>query len=127
MGLQKLPVRVAEGEAMQFLTERAMQWQERAKTALSHPAIKEVLDGAKNEVELISAAGEKPVSQAMVQAVFMHHLLRVRKTKNEGGELEIQEGSDLLECTEEMGGRSPESTLSNVSSHVCFFPVYCYP
>ncbi|XP_055932115.1 lysine-specific demethylase 5A-like [Argiope bruennichi] len=34
MALQKLPVRLAEGEALQCLTERGMAWQDRAKQAL---------------------------------------------------------------------------------------------
>ena len=81
MALQKLPVRVAEGEAMQFLTERAMNWQERAKTALSRPEIKSVIDRAKSEVEKMTTAGDKTVSTAIAQTVFMHHLLRVSKVR----------------------------------------------
>ena len=35
MSLQKLPVRLPEGEALQCLTERAMAWQDRARQALA--------------------------------------------------------------------------------------------
>ena len=35
VSLQKLPVRLAEGEALQCLTERAMAWQDRARQALA--------------------------------------------------------------------------------------------
>ncbi|XP_076331157.1 lysine-specific demethylase 5A-like isoform X4 [Tachypleus tridentatus] len=35
MSLQKLPVRLVEGEALQCLTERAMSWQDRARHALA--------------------------------------------------------------------------------------------
>jgi histone demethylase JARID1 len=35
VSLQKLPVRLAEGEALQCLTERAMAWQDRARNALA--------------------------------------------------------------------------------------------
>ncbi|KAF6031961.1 KDM5A [Bugula neritina] len=34
VSLQKLPVRLAEGEALQCLTERAMAWQDKAKQVL---------------------------------------------------------------------------------------------
>lgn len=35
VSLQKLPVRLPEGEALQFLTERAMNWQDRARQFLA--------------------------------------------------------------------------------------------
>ena len=35
VSLQKLPVRLPEGEALQFLTERAMNWQDRARNFLT--------------------------------------------------------------------------------------------
>ncbi|CAH4036696.1 unnamed protein product [Pieris brassicae] len=35
--LQKLPVRLAEGEALQCVTERAMAWQDKARSILSSP------------------------------------------------------------------------------------------
>ena len=39
MALQKLPVRLPEGEALQCLTERAINWQGRAKEALETPEV----------------------------------------------------------------------------------------
>lgn len=36
MALQRLPVRLAEGEALQCLTERAMAWQDGAKALLAY-------------------------------------------------------------------------------------------
>jgi len=59
MSLQKLPVRVPEGEALQFLTERAMNWQDRAKHALEHEEIQRVMNDVKREAEM--AAGDKPL------------------------------------------------------------------
>lgn len=35
VSLQRLPIRLPEGEALQCLTERAMNWQDRARTALA--------------------------------------------------------------------------------------------
>ncbi|XP_025106262.1 lysine-specific demethylase 5A-like isoform X3 [Pomacea canaliculata] len=39
VSLQKLPVRLAEGEALQCLTERAMAWQDRARQMLTTPEL----------------------------------------------------------------------------------------
>uniref|UniRef100_A0A8C5AM20 [histone H3]-trimethyl-L-lysine(4) demethylase n=1 Tax=Gadus morhua TaxID=8049 RepID=A0A8C5AM20_GADMO len=43
MALQKLPVRLPEGEALQCLTERAINWQGRAKEALETPEVQRAL------------------------------------------------------------------------------------
>ncbi|KAI4904891.1 hypothetical protein NFI96_011591 [Prochilodus magdalenae] len=43
VALQRLPVRLPEGEALQCLTERAINWQGRAKQALETPEIQGVL------------------------------------------------------------------------------------
>lgn len=43
VALQRLPVRLPEGEALQCLTERAITWQGRAKEALETPELQEVL------------------------------------------------------------------------------------
>ncbi|GFG38653.1 hypothetical protein Cfor_01675 [Coptotermes formosanus] len=57
VSLQKLPVRVPEGEALQCLTERAMNWQDRARQALATE-------------ELASALAKLSVlSQKLVEAV----------------------------------------------------------
>ena len=39
MWLQKLPVRLAEGEALQCVTERAMAWQDAARALLASPLL----------------------------------------------------------------------------------------
>lgn len=43
VALQRLPVRLPEGEALQCLTERAINWQGRAKEALETPELQRVL------------------------------------------------------------------------------------
>lgn len=43
VSLQKLPVRLAEGEALQCLTERAMAWQDRARQMLTMPELASAL------------------------------------------------------------------------------------
>uniref|UniRef100_A0AAR2IQ94 [histone H3]-trimethyl-L-lysine(4) demethylase n=1 Tax=Pygocentrus nattereri TaxID=42514 RepID=A0AAR2IQ94_PYGNA len=44
VALQRLPVRLPEGEALQCLTERAINWQGRAKQALETPEIQGLLE-----------------------------------------------------------------------------------
>uniref|UniRef100_A0A8C8IC36 [histone H3]-trimethyl-L-lysine(4) demethylase n=1 Tax=Oncorhynchus tshawytscha TaxID=74940 RepID=A0A8C8IC36_ONCTS len=44
VALQRLPVRLPEGEALQCLTERAITWQGRAKEALDSPEIQGALE-----------------------------------------------------------------------------------
>ncbi|XP_069785350.1 lysine-specific demethylase 5C isoform X2 [Narcine bancroftii] len=44
VALQKLPVRLPEGEALQCLTERAIMWQDRARRAMAAREVATVLD-----------------------------------------------------------------------------------
>ncbi|XP_044065606.1 lysine-specific demethylase 5C isoform X1 [Siniperca chuatsi] len=44
VALQRLPVRLPEGEALQCLTERAITWQGRAKEALETPELQQALE-----------------------------------------------------------------------------------
>ena len=141
MSLQKLPVRIAEGEALQFLTERAMNWQDRTKIALSHPEIQRISDCVKRDIEQT----EKQVTHLL----FLQRLLAVQKVihiKNENqlkeeNELELKERLSIksepidinslavqsletkaffaepgLECTEEMCNGSPGSKETFKSS-----------
>ena len=43
VSLQKLTVRLPEGEALQCLTERAMAWQDRTRTLLARSELREAL------------------------------------------------------------------------------------
>uniref|UniRef100_A0A672RHX7 [histone H3]-trimethyl-L-lysine(4) demethylase n=1 Tax=Sinocyclocheilus grahami TaxID=75366 RepID=A0A672RHX7_SINGR len=51
VALQKLPVRLPEGEALQCLTERAINWQGRAKQALDTPEVQRALERLQQETE----------------------------------------------------------------------------
>ena len=51
VSLQKLTVRLPEGEALQCLTERAMAWQDRARTLLATQELSSVLDKQGREEE----------------------------------------------------------------------------
>ncbi|XP_014478627.1 PREDICTED: lysine-specific demethylase 5A isoform X2 [Dinoponera quadriceps] len=73
VSLQKIPIRVPEGEALQCLTERAMNWQDRARQALATEEISSVV--AKLSVmsqKLVEAAArektEKIISSELKKA-----------------------------------------------------------
>ncbi|XP_015108765.1 lysine-specific demethylase lid [Diachasma alloeum] len=73
VSLQKIPIRLPEGEALQCLTERAMNWQDRARQALATEEISSVL--AKLSVlsqKLVEAAArektEKIISSELKKA-----------------------------------------------------------
>uniref|UniRef100_A0A4W4H236 [histone H3]-trimethyl-L-lysine(4) demethylase n=1 Tax=Electrophorus electricus TaxID=8005 RepID=A0A4W4H236_ELEEL len=71
VSLQKLPVRLPEGEALQCLTERAMSWQDRARQALATDELSSAL--AKLSVlsqRLLSSTG-LPASFAMTLVIWL--------------------------------------------------------
>ncbi|XP_069693074.1 lysine-specific demethylase 5A-like isoform X2 [Periplaneta americana] len=81
VSLQKLPVRVPEGEALQCLTERAMNWQDRARQALATEELASAL--AKLSVlsqKLVEAAArektEKIISSELKKAASNPELHR---------------------------------------------------
>ena len=85
MSLQKLPVRVPEGEALQFLTERAMNWQDRAKQALENVEITRILSEAKSQAEKLIAEKQAAVSNnsshsgTQLNIIFYQKLLSVKR------------------------------------------------
>ncbi|KAF8765195.1 Lysine-specific demethylase 5C like protein [Argiope bruennichi] len=69
MALQKLPVRLAEGEALQCLTERGMAWQDRAKQALkSEENFKKCPIQLKINLKIYCKDGETSSPQISVKA-----------------------------------------------------------
>ena len=81
MSLQKLPVRVAEGEALQFLTERSMNWQDRAKQTLSNSEIQRVLNEVKQQ-SVVSTDNKQTTSGSNVtQTAIIQKLISVQKVQ----------------------------------------------
>lgn len=58
VSLQKLPIRLPEGEALQCLTERAMNWQDRARQVLDTTEIVNALASIQKHQTNIDAAGD---------------------------------------------------------------------
>uniref|UniRef100_A0A8D2LYL1 Lysine-specific demethylase 5A n=1 Tax=Varanus komodoensis TaxID=61221 RepID=A0A8D2LYL1_VARKO len=63
VSLQKLPVRLPEGEALQCLTERAMSWQDRARQALA-------TDELSSALAKLSVLSQRMVEQLVPWQVF---------------------------------------------------------
>lgn len=59
VALQRLPVRLPEGEALQCLTERAINWQGRAKEALETPELQRALERLQELKETLDCKKEK--------------------------------------------------------------------
>ncbi|KAM9855877.1 lysine-specific demethylase 5C isoform 2-T2 [Aulostomus maculatus] len=59
VALQRLPVRLPEGEALQCLTERAITWQGRAKEALETPELQQALQRLQELKETLHNEAEK--------------------------------------------------------------------
>uniref|UniRef100_UPI0037E9243F lysine-specific demethylase 5C isoform X3 n=1 Tax=Semicossyphus pulcher TaxID=241346 RepID=UPI0037E9243F len=59
VALQRLPVRLPEGEALQCLTERAITWQGRAKEALETPELQRALERLQELKETLHCDTEK--------------------------------------------------------------------
>uniref|UniRef100_A0A3Q3QWB4 [histone H3]-trimethyl-L-lysine(4) demethylase n=2 Tax=Monopterus albus TaxID=43700 RepID=A0A3Q3QWB4_MONAL len=59
VALQRLPVRLPEGEALQCLTERAINWQGRAKDVLETPELQQALHKLQELKETLHCEAEK--------------------------------------------------------------------
>ncbi|KAG5885696.1 hypothetical protein JTB14_002310 [Gonioctena quinquepunctata] len=75
MSLQKLYVRVPEGEALQCLTERAMNWQDRARTLLLNPE----LETAKNKLAMFSQKYTEAAARQRTEKIISTELKRASK------------------------------------------------
>ncbi|XP_063929519.1 lysine-specific demethylase 5 isoform X1 [Zophobas morio] len=75
MSLQKLYVRVPEGEALQSLTERAMNWQDRARQLMQHPE----LEAAKNKLSSFSQKYSEAAARQRTEKIITSELKRAYK------------------------------------------------
>uniref|UniRef100_A0AAR2LDF5 [histone H3]-trimethyl-L-lysine(4) demethylase n=1 Tax=Pygocentrus nattereri TaxID=42514 RepID=A0AAR2LDF5_PYGNA len=79
VSLQKLPVRLPEGEALQCLTERAMSWQDRARQALATDELSSALAKlsvlSQRMVELAAREKTEKIINAELQKDFLKELI----------------------------------------------------
>uniref|UniRef100_A0A3B3S562 [histone H3]-trimethyl-L-lysine(4) demethylase n=1 Tax=Paramormyrops kingsleyae TaxID=1676925 RepID=A0A3B3S562_9TELE len=73
VALQKLPVRLPEGEALQCLTERAVSWQGRVRSVLEHPelqgaqeTLRELREGKGGGQDLEDGSPSHPDTSAVI-------------------------------------------------------------
>lgn len=97
VALQKLPVRLPEGEALQCLTERAITWQGRAKQALETPE----LQGA---LQRLQELREKHKQQDAETEKKEENGGEERQTKEEEEEKEGKKGNDVIVLSDSEGG-----------------------
>lgn len=88
VSLQKLPVRLPEGEALQFLTERAMHWQDRARQLLADTEIANIM----NSISSSPIAGVSPENLSASAA-----LLRLANITADGDSTTTQQPLTLSE------------------------------
>lgn len=75
MSLQKLYVRVPEGEALQCLTERAMNWQDRARQLLQNPE----LEKAKSKLNALTQKYSAVAMRQRTEKIISTELKRASK------------------------------------------------
>ncbi|XP_070558275.1 LOW QUALITY PROTEIN: lysine-specific demethylase 5A-like [Ptychodera flava] len=133
VSLQKLPVRLPEGEALQCLTERAMSWQDRARQALATDELASALaklsvlsqrmveQAAREKTEkIINAELKKAASNPELQ----EHLQSVTHNAFSGGDSPVHPSSILHGMPpvptnpEALQGTSSSSTSSSSSGSI---------
>ncbi|XP_046896383.1 lysine-specific demethylase 5C isoform X1 [Hypomesus transpacificus] len=114
VALQRLPVRLPEGEALQCLTERVITWQGRAKKALDTPELQGLLQRLEERRE--SRQGEPQEQQQQQQ----QQLQDKEEEKGKGNSVivlsdsEGGEGEDgVIDLTEE--GNSPKKSAKELN------------
>lgn len=106
VALQRLPVRLPEGEALQCLTERAINWQGRAKEALETPELQRVLKRLQELKDTLKCENEEDRKRTEESSVIV-------LSDSEGGE-----GEDgVIDLTDESPKKSTkESDGTQVSA-----------
>ncbi|XP_077979102.1 lysine-specific demethylase 5A-like [Glandiceps talaboti] len=97
VSLQKLPVRLPEGEALQCLTERAMSWQDRARQALA-------TDELASALAKLSVLSQKMVEQAAREKT---EKIITAELKKAASNPELQEHLQTVTHNAFSGGDSP--------------------
>lgn len=111
VALQRLPVRLPEGEALQCLTERAITWQGRAKMAIETAEVYQALEKLQELKETLHHEAEKEEDQRKEAVIVL--------SDSEGGE-----GEDgVIDLTEEKSPKknTKESNGTQVNTLIILF------
>ena len=107
VSLQKLPVRLSEGEALQCLTERAMAWQDRARQALA-------TDELASALAKLSALSQQMVEKAArekTEKIINAELLKAASNPDLQGHLQSVAFGGLVAM--ETAGESSEADVAS--------------
>lgn len=96
VALQRLPVRLPEGEALQCLTERAITWQGRAKEALEMPELQRALQ----ELQELAEKEEQKEKDGEGNSVIV--LSDSEGGEGEDGVIDLTEDSSPIKKTKEL-------------------------
>uniref|UniRef100_A0A8C2Z2W2 [histone H3]-trimethyl-L-lysine(4) demethylase n=1 Tax=Cyclopterus lumpus TaxID=8103 RepID=A0A8C2Z2W2_CYCLU len=106
VALQRLPVRLPEGEALQCLTERVITWQGRAKEAVETPELQQALQRLQELKETLHCETEKKEKETKGSSVIV-------LSDSEGGE--VEEG--VIDLTDE---NSPKKNTKEILTSFSF-------
>ncbi|XP_029910764.1 lysine-specific demethylase 5C isoform X2 [Myripristis murdjan] len=129
VALQRLPVRLPEGEALQCLTERAITWQGRAKEALETPELQKALKKLQELKESLHWEAEK--EEDMEQEAKGNSVIVLSDSEDvEGDEgvIDLTKDNSPKKSTKEMNGTPAEcengiSKKSNVTGVGSLLPL----
>ncbi|XP_078594728.1 lysine-specific demethylase 5A-like isoform X17 [Branchiostoma floridae x Branchiostoma japonicum] len=113
VSLQKLPVRLPEGEALQCLTERAMSWQDRARQALAT----DELSGALAKLSVLSQRAVEAAAREKTEKIITAELQKAANNPELQGHIQsVQQSAFAGSSTFAENGRtSPDALVPSVS------------
>ncbi|MEQ2187457.1 hypothetical protein GOODEAATRI_004874, partial [Goodea atripinnis] len=122
VALQRLPVRLPEGEALQCLTERAITWQGRAKEALEMPELQQALQ----ELQELAEKEQQKEEDAGGNSVIV--LSDSEGGEGEDGVIDLTEDNSPIKKTKELSASQAEcqngvSKKSNVTGVESLMPL----
>lgn len=132
VALQRLPVRLPEGEALQCLTERAITWQGRAKEALETPEVQQVLHRLQELKETLHHEPEKEKSvEKETEGSSVIVLSDSEGGEGDDGVIDLTEENSPKKNTKESNGTqggcengiSKKSNVTGVGSLLALLPL----
>lgn len=120
LALQKLPVRVDCGEALQLLAERAMAWQDAVKTFLATDEMRTVLTRLGEKTSDHSAAAAAHERADRIVTAEMHRAGMLHRRSSGAGSSPYDERKAAYESDTSPGSMMPiEHAYSSASKHGC--------
>ncbi|XP_056158165.1 lysine-specific demethylase 5C isoform X2 [Lampris incognitus] len=104
VALQRLPVRLPEGEALQCLTERAITWQGRAKEALETAELQEVLKRMQQLRESLRYDPDEEKNEQMETEMKESSVIVLSDSEGEDGVIDLTEENSPKKASRETNG-----------------------